>query len=66
MTTEFVRLRVPLLREENTALEKLSKKERRRPEIQAAWLIRQSLKRRGLLTAETETKPEVVNDNASQ
>ena len=50
----FVRVNVPLLPAESGALRELAEEERRRPEAQAAWLIRQELERRGLLPQEPQ------------
>jgi hypothetical protein len=53
----FVRVNVPLLPAESDALRELAGKERRRPEAQAAWLIRQELQRLGLLQEGRHTQP---------
>lgn len=45
----FTRISVSLKEEENLALRELAQKERRRPEAQAAWIIRLELERCGLL-----------------
>lgn len=62
----FVRVNVPLLPAESDALRELAGRERRRPEAQAAWLIRQELKRRGLLADDSRPVPagEVQHGNA--
>lgn len=53
---------VPLNEIERTALTQLARQEKRDPRAQGAWLIRQSLKKLGLLPPQKSTNQQITGE----